>query len=73
MSTCFYCHKIRETRPYGPGGVDICFPCMKEDSERERRAGEIFAQKINVYLFTLLHPAGQITYIGEIPEGEDEK
>lgn len=35
---CFYCGTEESTRPYGPGGADICFPCMKADPEREAEA-----------------------------------
>lgn len=36
---CHYCGPTsRETRPYGPGGAPICFPCMKASPERENAA-----------------------------------
>ena len=39
MRTCCYCgsHE-RELRPYGPGGADLCFPCMKATPGREEQA-----------------------------------
>lgn len=37
--SCCHCKRTdRELRPYGPGGADICFPCMKEDPAREKTA-----------------------------------
>lgn len=40
---CHYCGPTgRETRPYGPGGADICHPCMKATPEREAAAGAAF-------------------------------
>lgn len=38
MKTCCYCGKPdaeAETRPYGPGGADICRPCATSTPERE--------------------------------------
>jgi hypothetical protein len=41
--TCHYCGPTeRELRPYGPGGEDICYPCMKESPEREEAAQNAF-------------------------------
>lgn len=43
MDTCHYCGPTdRELRPYGPGGADICHPCMKANPERERAAQRTF-------------------------------
>lgn len=25
--TCEFCSKVKDTRPYGPGGKQICFDC----------------------------------------------
>lgn len=34
---CFYCGASdRELRPYGPGGMDTCFSCMKDPRHPER-------------------------------------
>lgn len=39
MSECYYCGPTKqELRPYGPGGRNICFPCMKASPEREETA-----------------------------------
>jgi hypothetical protein len=48
--SCYYCgvtkgelaQQGRELRPYGPGGSDTCFPCMKATPERERAAQGAF-------------------------------
>lgn len=43
MRTCHYCGPTREElRPYGPGGSDICYPCMKATPDRERAAEGAF-------------------------------
>jgi len=38
---CEFCGKIKETRPYGKDGKEICFDCMtatpKAEKEAERR------------------------------------
>ena len=38
---CGFCGKIKETRPYGKDGKEICFDCMtatpKAEKEAERR------------------------------------
>ena len=35
---CMDCGKEAETRPYGPGGIEVCFDCgMKDEAEAERR------------------------------------
>ena len=40
---CHYCGPTtRELRPYGPGGADICHPCMKASPEREEAAMQVF-------------------------------
>jgi hypothetical protein len=39
---CHYCGTTEELRPYGPGGADICFPCMKATPEREATASGAF-------------------------------
>lgn len=40
---CHYCGPTeRELRPYGPGGSEICFPCMKATPEREEAAKNAF-------------------------------
>ena len=30
---CELCHKMAETRPYGPGGCRVCFECGMKDEE----------------------------------------
>lgn len=34
---CELCGKIEETRPYGPNGERVCFPCAKKDPEAMKR------------------------------------
>lgn len=37
---CQLCGEVGETRPYGPGGAQVCFSCGKADEEEtERQAG----------------------------------
>lgn len=37
-SRCVLCSKVAETRPYGPGGVEVCFACgMRNEDEAKRR------------------------------------
>ena len=31
---CELCGAVEETRPYGPGGKQICHPCGQKDVER---------------------------------------
>lgn len=41
--TCHFCGPTeRELRPYGPGGANICHPCMKATPEREEAAAAAF-------------------------------
>lgn len=35
---CYLCKKLKDTRPYGEGSQEICFPCMKESPDREAEA-----------------------------------
>lgn len=47
MKTCHYCGCAdKETRPYGPGGSDVCFPCATETPEREQAAERAFGALI---------------------------
>jgi len=35
---CELCHKVAETRPYGPNGERVCFECgMKDPQAAERQ------------------------------------
>lgn len=47
MSGCHYCGTEENTRPYGPGGSAICFPCMKADPARERAAEASFETQLD--------------------------
>lgn len=35
---CELCGKVAETRPYGPNGEEVCFPCGMKDEAAARRA-----------------------------------
>lgn len=34
---CEVCGALKETRPYGPGGIRVCFPCGMKDQEEAKR------------------------------------
>ena len=34
---CELCHKMAETRPYGPNGERVCFECGMKDPEAANR------------------------------------
>lgn len=35
---CALCNAVEETRPYGPGGAEVCFACgMKDEAETARQ------------------------------------
>jgi hypothetical protein len=34
---CQMCGKKDELRPYGPGGMNVCFDCAMKDEEEARR------------------------------------
>lgn len=37
---CEKCGKSAETRPYGPNGEEVCFPCAMQDEPAAKRAFE---------------------------------
>lgn len=37
---CEFCGDVKETRPYGPNGENVCFPCGMKDEEAVKRAFE---------------------------------
>jgi hypothetical protein len=40
---CELCGAVDETRPYGPGGKEVCFDCgMKDEAEMERQMARRF-------------------------------
>lgn len=41
---CELCGAVEETRPYGPGGAQVCFGCGKKDEEEMKRQFEAFAE-----------------------------
>lgn len=57
--SCHYCGADeRETRPYGPNGAPICYPCMTADPARERAAADAFRALFDI--------AGPVVLIGEL-------
>ena len=39
---CQLCGSAEETRPYGPGGIRVCFSCaMKDEAEAKRQFGKV--------------------------------
>jgi hypothetical protein len=40
---CELCGKSAETRPYGPKGEEVCFPCGVKD---EAAAGRVFERRM---------------------------
>lgn len=46
---CELCHKIAETRPYGPNGERVCFQCgMKDEAAAKRQlAKHVFGEEIH--------------------------
>lgn len=47
---CEQCGSVEETRPYGPGGLRICFPCGRKDPEgtKARMAEVLFGDTPSV-------------------------
>ncbi len=42
---CELCGSVEETRPYGPGGKQVCFSCgMKNEEEAKRQFGKLFTR-----------------------------
>ena len=35
--TCQMCGAVKECRPYGPGGMVVCFPCAMKDREEAEK------------------------------------
>lgn len=38
LGRCELCGSVSETRPYGPNGEEVCFPCGMKDEEAVKRA-----------------------------------
>jgi len=47
MKKCAVCHKKADTRPYGEGGTEICFPCATATPESEKVAMERYGHILN--------------------------
>lgn len=41
---CEFCGEIKETRPYGKDGKEICFGCMEATPETKKEAEERFEE-----------------------------
>jgi len=48
MHVCYVCGESADCRPYGIGGRNICFPCMKSSAEREREAEAQFSARLSM-------------------------
>ena len=35
---CQLCDEVKELRPYGPGGIWVCFPCGMKDEKTTKAA-----------------------------------
>jgi hypothetical protein len=62
MAECIYCRQEADTRPYGPGGAQVCHPCITSDPERERAAGNVFMGLLDAN--EAISPSG-VVMIGE--------
>ena len=47
MTGCHYCGSTDDTRPYGPGGTEVCFPCTTASPDRDARAGAAFTVQLD--------------------------
>jgi hypothetical protein len=70
---CWFCDEIKpEMRPYGPGGHNLCFACLKATPEREAAARRAFGVQLEV-----AEVAGQgvsvLTERGAEPSTEHER
>jgi hypothetical protein len=46
---CFYCKMgMKELRPYGPNGEDVCAECVKRDPEKNKIAEDRFMKLMNM-------------------------
>ena len=43
---CYLCNDVKETRPYGPGGKEICFDCMISNPILKMIAEETFGRSL---------------------------
>lgn len=46
MSSCHYCPKTTDLRPYGPKGAMVCFACAMGAPDRKAEASRQFGQQI---------------------------
>lgn len=44
---CELCHKVAETRPYGPKGEQVCFDCGMKDKDACMRGFKLNVLGIN--------------------------
>lgn len=46
---CYYCEgNEEETRPYGPGGTDVCFTCAMSTPERREVTSNNFHAQLSM-------------------------
>jgi len=69
---CYYCDSDDDTRPYGPGGTWVCYPCATATPERDAAAKAAFLAQ-----FDAASALSRVIFIGEegpVPQigGDDE-
>jgi len=78
MSGCHYCGTTeRDLRPYGPGGSNVCLPCVEADPAREEAAMNAFAAMLDAAEATgggppvlTDHGVEPITALEDLPDEE---
>lgn len=45
--TCARCGEVEDTRPYGPGGTQICMPCVRSDPQLEATVVSAFLTQLD--------------------------
>jgi hypothetical protein len=71
-ANCELCDQLRELRPYGPNGENVCLPCAEKDpaalSERMGKALDVKLAEAGVSLneVTLVDPDPVIAFLQEI-------
>lgn len=43
---CEFCDAVKETRPYGPNGEQVCFPCGMKD---EAAMKDSFGRRVGIH------------------------
>lgn len=66
---CAFCETLQECRPYGPGGQNICWPCMDGDPALRTEAQKNYAALLDTVTGVDLG-GGVITVVVAIPKVE---